>query len=174
MNMRLKLFASVFLFILATSHSNSYAINDKIYKTVHADGSVSYSDQPSEGAVEIDIGGNALTIQGLKSPPITPPKILKQTTDYKLTILSPAKDATIRNNLGEINIAAQLEPSLAGTFELVINGTAYQSVTGIFRLSNMDRGSYQYLIHFIDNSGKVIASSQTSTLHLHKASVLIN
>lgn len=171
------IYAFLLFFICFAHVGKSYSDDKKIYKTVHSDGTVSYSDQASEGAIEVNLNTNTTTIEALQTPSATPPPpspAMKKRMEYHVSVLSPSKDATIRNNLGEINIVAQLEPATGGFFELIINDSKYQSATGIFALSNMDRGSYQYLINFVDNSGKVIASSESRTLHLHKASVLIN
>jgi hypothetical protein len=101
-------------------------------------------------------------------------QVTQKKREYKLNIVSPQKDATIRNNMGQITISASLEPTLGGFFQLTINGQTIDSANGTFILENMSRGSYQYQVKFIGNSGKVIAFSDTRSLHLHRASVLIN
>lgn len=164
-----------FIILCSVWVSPAFASTAKIYKTVHADGSITYSDQASSNAVEVQLDVNSMTIQSrVSSTPPLPQNRVKPKPRHVVSILSPAPDATIRNNAGNINIAASLEPKLAGLFELSINGQTYESMTGVFTLTQMDRGSYQYSVSFIDNSGKLIASSDVLTLHLHKASALIN
>ncbi len=146
----------------------------QIYKTEHQDGSVTYSDVPSEGAIRIELDVNVTTIQSSPASAPIPVITTKSTTQLTLTILSPENNATVRNNMGNIAIAASLEPIVGGTFHLHINDQIHQSATGVFTLSNMDRGAYQYHIKFINNSGKVIALSESRTLYLHRASAQIN
>jgi len=38
----------------------------------------------------------------------------------------------------------------------------------------MERGAYEYSVKFINNSGKLIASSEARRVYLHQASALIN
>lgn len=152
----------------------SFAQNTTIYKTTHKDGTVTYSDQPSPGAVQVSLDVNTNTMQSNAPKMVILPQVTQKKREYQLNIVSPENDATVRNNMGNIDIAASLQPSHAGLFQLTINGQKLQSPTGVFKLENMDRGSYQYQVEFIGNSGKVIASSETRSLHLHRASALIN
>ena len=154
--------------------SNSFAETSKIYRITHKDGSVSYSDQPSPGAVEVVLKLHTNTMQSAPPSVSTQPRVTQKKREYQLNIISPQADASIRSNLGEINIAASIRPTLAGIYQLSINEQTIDSATGVFNLKNMNRGTYQYQVKFIDNSGKVIASSELRSLHLHKASALIN
>lgn len=167
--MRILIFIFVLFFSLQTVGEN------KIYKTVHADGSITYSDQPSEGAIEVTLNVNTSTINSNNVNPSPQAQVTKKpSTQHTVSILSPEMDATIRNNTGTIKIAASIAPAVNGLFELSINQQTHRSATGLFTLPNMDRGSYSYSVKFIGTSGKVIASSDPRKLHLHKASVLIN
>ncbi|MDT0593251.1 DUF4124 domain-containing protein [Glaciecola petra] len=167
--MRILMLIFILLFSFQTIGEN------KIYKTVHADGTVTYSDQPSEGAIEITLHVNTSTINSNNARPTPQVQVTqKQSAQYTLSIVSPEADATIRNNNGTIKIAASIAPAVNGLFELSINQQTHRSASGLFTLVNMDRGSYSYSIKFIGTSGKVIASSEARELHLHKASVLIN
>lgn len=146
-----------------------------IYKTVHPDGTVTYSDSPSKGAIEVTLDVTTNTIKSANIPKAAIPQTTKKTkANYQLSILSPQPEATIRNNLGRVNIAAAIEPRVNGVFQLHINDDVIDSPTGVFSLKNMHRGSYQYTVKFIDTSGKVIASTPSRNLYLHKASALIN
>ncbi|GLR72517.1 DUF4124 domain-containing protein [Agaribacter marinus] len=145
----------------------------KVYKTVHEDGTVTYSDTPSAGAIEVEIKS---TITTIPASPLKPPKTSLQNTikkkSYQLSVLQPNDEQTIRSNSGDITIAAALEPKLAGLFTLSLSGTDYQSPTGMFALKNVDRGEHTYQIHFTDNTGKVIASTPPRKLYLHRTSLI--
>ena len=151
---------------------DSYA-QTKIYKIVHKDGTISFSDTPAPGAEEIVLEKNTNRMQSMLPNNIPTPTPKKQAPEYNLSILSPGPDATVRNNNGLVNIASEITPQVRGIYQLDFGGERYTSSTGVFSLEGINRGSYTYSISFTDNSGKVIASSETRTLHLHQASVLI-
>lgn len=144
-----------------------------VYKTVNEDGTVTFSDTPTSGAQELTLTGSST----IESMPVTPlPAVQTQSTDqvnYRLNVLSPTQDATLRNNNGDIRIAARISPETQGTYLLDFGGQQYDSTSGVFTLNNIDRGTHSYKVLFTDNKGKVIASSEERTLHLHQASVMI-
>ncbi|MFT4652835.1 MAG: hypothetical protein ACI82S_000477 [Patiriisocius sp.] len=162
------------LYLLNASQAVSM-INAQIYKTVHDDGTITYSDLPSPGAVEIELSAPTSTFQSGMSAIKPKPQIAqKQNIAYAIKILGPQPEATIRNNLGEIAIGAAIEPRVGGFFQLHINDQVHESATGMFKLNNMQRGAYKYSVKFINNTGKVIASSESRNVFLHQASALIN
>lgn len=165
---------AVIFCLSAISHA-AYVSSGTVYKTVHKDGTVTYSDQPSVDAVAVELDVPTSTIQSnVQAIQSQPQMTATPKVNYKLNILSPGPDATIRNNVGELSIGVALEPRVGGFFQLHINDEIHESATGMFRLSNMNRGTYQYTVKFIDNSGKLIASSDTRNVYLHQASALIN
>ncbi len=146
-----------------------------IYKTVHADGTVTYSDLPTPGAIEVNIKTPTNTMKSNPNTNILTPQInATPKVQYNLSVLSPADNATIRDNSGKVNIAAGIDPIANGVFQLNINGKTHESPNGVFSLTDMNRGAYEYSISFIDTSGKVIASTPSRNLYLHQASALIN
>lgn len=163
------------VFCMSAISQAAFMTSGTVYKTVHKDGTVTYSDQPSPGAVEVVLNVPTSTIESKAQPSSTQPQMTtSKKVNYKVTILSPQPEATIRNNVGEVSIGATIEPKIGGFFQLHINEEVHESATGMFRLSNMNRGAYQYSVKFIDNSGKVIASSDIRNVYLHQASGLIN
>ena len=146
-----------------------------IYKSVSQGGRVTYSDIPTEGSIAVSLNSSITTLPALTQKTGVPrPTAKTNEIQYSLDI-SPADEATIRNNLGEFDIRANLTPKrLSGIYLITINDRQQTSTTGIFNFSEMDRGEYQYNVKFIDNTGKVLASTQTRKLFLHKASRLIN
>lgn len=150
-------------------------ISKKIYKIVNEDGSITFSDTPVSGAEVLVISVPTSNISSNMSPKTIqiPPNQTEQ-VNYKLNVITPENDATIRNNLGTFTIATSIEPVATGLFQLNINGQIIESPSGTFQLQKMNRGAYQYTVKFIDTSGKIIASTQTRNLYLHQASVLNN
>lgn len=143
-----------------------------VYKHVNPDGSVEYTDIPS------DAGQKPVEV----SPPSTysPPPLPKTKTTAKpaftqyesVSITSPADDETIRSNNGALAISASSSPGLQGrdTFRLLMDGnTAGESKSGQFNLSNVDRGSHTLTVQII-REGETVSQSQPVTVHLHRAS----
>jgi hypothetical protein len=165
----------VVLLCLTSTTQAFYLANVEVYKTVHKDGSITYSDQPSAGAVEMVLSVPTNTFQSTVSSSKPPSQVThKQNIIYTINILNPQPEATIRSNIGEISISASIKPEINGFFQLQINEQVHESATGIFTLIDMPRGAYKYSVKFIDNSGKVIALSKTRNMFLHQASTLIN
>ena len=184
MNIVAKLTTSVFLIVFSFAIvSESYAkaslvslyVSKKIYKIVNPDGSITYSDKPFPGAEELIITtpSNNIPSQAPSNAPIvnTAPQ---EAISYAVNIKQPENEATIRNNSGRLTIVASIAPAVSGLYQLEINSQIFESPTGIFQLNDMDRGAYQYTVKFTDNSGKIIASSISRNVYLHKASALIN
>jgi len=147
-----------------------------IYQVKQKDGSILYTDSPSATASPVEFSTSTQNlVAGIPVPP--QPKIVPKTdVTYQVTITHPEPDATIRNNLGEITIRAN-QPSSpkAPRYRLIFDDKPIQSnTTGIFTLSDINRGAHIYKIELIDNKGKTLASTEQQTLFLHKASVLIN
>ncbi|WP_395345256.1 DUF4124 domain-containing protein [Ningiella sp. W23] len=155
---------------------DTYALaNDKIYKIVNADGSITFSDKPANGATEVELSGNTANVQALVAVPqaSTSAPQNEPAIKYQLLITSPEPEATIRDNSGNVSISAKITPSANGTYRLTFAGTEYRSTSGVFSLTDINRGEHKYKVSFIDNSGKLIASSEQRTLYLHQASILI-
>jgi hypothetical protein len=164
----------VLIFMLVLITAFGVTAQTKIYKVVNKDGTISFSDEPIAGGEEVQLSGNSTTIESVPVPlqPATPQEPPKQ-VNYRISILSPAPEATLRNNNGDIRIASRIEPKTTGTYLLDFGGQQQSSNTGVFSLENIDRGAHTYKVLFTDNKGKVIASSDERTLYLHQASVLI-
>ncbi len=167
-------------FIFLTSFlALSGATADPVFKVVQKDGTVLYTDEPQQGAEEIQLDETTQNaVPALATKPIKrivePPA--KQTTpDIEVNILTPEPEATIRSNQGNVIIKAQANTKAEGLYQLWFDGEAIKSnQTGHFKLDNIYRGAHDYQVKFIDNKGKTLASSPEQTLYLHQASILLN
>jgi len=145
-----------------------------IYKVVGKDGSVTYTDKPQQNAeaLAFDVKTQNVVTAAKATPP-PPPKPVAPKPNYRVEIKSPAPEATIRNNLGELTIsAAQTGAPKAPIYRLIFDDAPLASNTsGVFKLSGIHRGAHTYKVN---NTGKTLASSPLQTLYLHQASALIN
>ena len=148
-----------------------------IYKVVGKDGSVTYTDKPVQNAKPLTFDGKTQNVvNAAKVTPPPPPKPAAPKPNYRVTIKSPAPEATIRNNLGELTIsAAQTGAPKAPIYRLIFdNAPLASNSSGVFKLSGIHRGAHTFKVELTNNKGKTLASSPEQTLYLHQASALIN
>jgi len=157
--------------------SLSASASQKVYKVVGENGDVIYTDKPQPNAEPLLFDGQTQNVvKAVKVPPPSPLQPDKPKPNYKVVIKSPAPEATIRNNLGELTIsAAQTGAPKAPIYRLIFDDAPIASNnSGIFKLSGIHRGAHTYKVELTNNTGKTLASSPVQTLYLHQASALIN
>ncbi|WP_163923865.1 DUF4124 domain-containing protein [Photobacterium sp. Alg240-V54] len=90
-----------------------------------------------------------------------------------ISLLAPLHQQTLRNNDGNITVRAVSNRKLNKKLQaqLVIDGHVYgKPQTQLsWQLTNIDRGSHQIQIQLLNN-GKILASSESITVYLHRAS----
>ena len=153
-----------------------------VYKIVKADGSTVYSDIPSDGAEPVNLSSmNTIVVPALNNAasqtttPINPVKKLRTKEQYLVFIRFPVAEQTLRDNSGTVTINAEVVPKRSGKFQLVIDNQIVQTqLKSKFQLKNVNRGAHTIQINFLDNSGKILASSKQQTFYLQKASALFN
>jgi|GEM_PF-2002546 len=165
--------------ILIASLIGFNTIAATVYKKVHDDGSVSYSDQKFTGAVATEVS--------LKNTSKLPSTVTKnqQSSSLKkpaqaskppaVSILSPQPQQTIRANDGNLTIVVQSTPSLNDQLkvQLYINNTPYQnpSQTPVFNIKNVDRGEVKIKAELLDQFGNILATSSDTIVYLHRARI---
>jgi hypothetical protein len=153
-----------------------------VYKTLKADGSAVYSDVSSDGAVPVHLSSmNTVVAPALNNASSQtsslkkPIKTLRPEVQYTVSIRSPAAEQTLRDNSGSVTINADVLPKKSGKFELLLDNQVVKTQSNSqFKLENVNRGAHTIQINFLDNSGKILASSMSQTFYLQKASALIN
>lgn len=151
----------------------------EIYRWVLPDGSVEYSDRPPvEGAERVDLRPLiTYTPSPASSSPATPAEESVEEGDVytSFAIASPADEAAIRDNAGNITLSFALSPALAEghVIDIFIDGSKYgRSSATVFTLSNVNRGSHRIYATIVDDSGAEQARTGTITVHLKRASSL--
>jgi hypothetical protein len=153
-----------------------------VYKTVKADGSVVYSDVRSDGAVPVKLSSmNTVAVPALNNAAIQTTnqinsvKRRRPEIQYSVFIRSPVAEQTLRDNSGVVVIISEVLPKKTGEFQLVIDNQVVKTQSNSkFQLENINRGAHTIQVNFLDNSGKILASSKQQTFYLQKASALIN
>ncbi len=166
------------LLLLASSALATTVLAQEVYRSVGSDGSVQYSDQPSEGSEAITLQ----PVQGYK--PIPTPTFQPssrsdddqvETRSYEqIAIVSPSQDDTIRDNQGNIDVAIDIRPALqrGDTIRLLLDGQPVVDTKGpLVKLENLDRGTHTLMAQVVAEDNRVLASSDDITIYLKRNSV---
>ncbi len=164
---------------------SSFMVSGQVYKVVKEDGSVLYTDDPVAGSEPVEFSEATQNVSATLKParPLAQQQQKQQKQqqkeaqpDFQVSITSPAPEATIRDNSGNLTIRAQMSPQdIPARFQLVFDGEPLQTnISGVFALSGVNRGAHDFQVNLLDNKGKTLASTPSQTLYLHQASVLIN
>jgi hypothetical protein len=153
-----------------------------VYKTIKADGTAVYSDVSSEGAVPVNLSSmNTVVVPALNNAASKTVsrnnrvKKLRPEVQYLVSIRSPAAEQTLRDNSGAVSISTDVLPKRSGKFQLVLDNHIVKTQSkSQFQLEGVNRGAHIIQVNFLDNSGKILASSKPQTFYLQKASALIN
>jgi len=170
--MRILLFSLSFLLALP-------AIAD-VYRTVDEDGTVTFSDKPTEGAEKI----SKKKLQTIKSPdnlpqfrPTSPREDKsKQPSLYNdIAITYPENDSSIRHNSGDFTVRVSLKPGLRSSgheVSLKLDGQEIASGrSSSFNLNNVNRGTHTLVAAVKGQDGNVIIQSDPVTFTLLRHSV---
>ena len=146
---------------------------DRVYKRVNPDGSVEYSDQPTQGAEVMKVPkGSTFTMPATPSSTAAPADSTAEEASASydsLEITQPMNDKTIRSNEGKLTALARVTPELDSNhrFRWNMDGDIVPDVNSPeLRLNNINRGSHTLQAEIVDADGKVIISSETITFHL--------
>tara|TARA_A100001037_G_scaffold131137_2_gene118902 strand:+ start:44533 stop:45144 length:612 start_codon:yes stop_codon:yes gene_type:complete len=184
-----RLCATLLYISLAMAGASAHA-ETKIYKKVDAHGNVSFTDVPPrahEQAEAVDLGrSNSF------APPDTPAPAAEPTSTAPgadaearegdqqkyaaLKIVSPAHDATVRQNAGNLTVTASVTPALAGNrkMQLLLDGVVASgpSRTTTFQLLNVDRGTHELQAQVVDPAGRALFTSPASVFHMLRYSAI--
>lgn len=147
----------------------------EVYMHTDADGNVSFSDRPAPTSKGENI--EKVEIQETNSAPaVTPrantsPKSQDDATQYSVRITSPSEGATLTNEVRNLTISAEIQPSMGESHSLVaaLNGlrvSNQSSQSGSVVIQDIDRGQQQVQLQLLDGSGKVIAQSQSIAVNI--------
>lgn len=160
--------------VLVCCSISAWADDKKVFVTVDKDNNLVFSDTPIPGATMVD-----LKQQNLMASPtntVTPVTKAKARPAYQVVIARPASEETIRENNGTVYVSGQIQPMFSKGLrvKLYLNDTLVAGPSGNanFILHNIDRGEHQLRMEVLNQSGKVIATSPTTTFYLHRASVI--
>lgn len=176
----------VITFFMPNSWANQESIENqvnteeslpKIFKTTLPDGSVEFSDAPSDTDSEI-IQQKPLPVLDFKETNTTQYKKKYQSKDsqafrpyHAISITSPSNEQTLRNIGGKLTISVRPVPNLRGGDQLVVlsNGIQVAGPSKSNRLTSnkIYRGTNVLTVNVIDQKGKVVISSPPVKIYVH-------
>ncbi|WP_318496262.1 DUF4124 domain-containing protein [Photobacterium leiognathi] len=156
-----------------------------IYSWTDENGVVHFTDQPQTPDATAyplsvtEVSGNIEQTADIIAAQTTDVAVVEEPakTITTVSLVSPMHEQTIRNNEGIINIHAVTNSKLNNQTQAqlvldgVVKGDPQTELT--WTLDNVDRGSHQLQIQLV-KGGKVIASSDSITVYLHRATVKAN
>ena len=143
-----------------------------VYKKVNPDGSVEFSDVPDKQSEEIKVEPVPTTklAPTPRFTPYQPPKPPQKYQYKRFEIVSPAQDETIRDNAGNVNVAATIEPEvqqgLGHSIAWYLDGKPLPDKALNVQLQNIDRGSHTLVAKIVDRQAEIIAETAAITFHL--------
>lgn len=180
--MRKKFQSISHLLVTLTVIIHSGVLTAQVYKQVDEKGNVTYSDAPQKK------GDQPISLPEPTTIKITPPPksatgegdesskaIQNQSVKYEsVQIVTPANDAAIRSNSGDITLKINSTPALKANhlYAVFLDGTKVQeSAAASVTLNNLNRGSHTVIVHIYDENEQTLATSSPITFHLLRASI---
>lgn len=160
--------------------------NAEIYKFVDANGVVTFSDKPPEGAQEtFEPIPSPAQINSMQSLPIAPPEPLASIeekerdgdeAERKISILSPADNSTIPMGAGIFDVLVNAEPALieGESLELYLDGVKVGEgqTAPKWTLTYVIRGAHKIQVKWRAEDGSLLAVSDPVTVFVLRPSIL--
>jgi len=149
-----------------------------VYKTVTESGEIIYSDTPTKGAERVRLP----ELPTYTPPPLprftpTPAKQPVKSLYNSMSFTEPADDATVRNNLGVVQISIELDPPLMTRRGHKVQFYLDDKPHGIpvestaIGFSNIDRGTHSVSASVVDKDENPVMSAEPVTFHMHRESI---
>jgi len=153
--------------LVSTSHG-------QIYKQVQPDGSVVYTDKPTEGTESTEVELKPLMVlpaTKIQKYGVGQPMDTKQSLDFKVAIASPTNGATFQNSAAdEIKLVINVTPELFKpyTLKVSIDGKPVNSQANT--LPYMNRGKHELRAEIVKANS--VVESTSVIFYVHRQSVL--
>ncbi len=148
-----------------------------IYRSIGPGGQVIYSDQSAPGAEKVDVDPTTYTPRALPQKPSPdqgePTQSASEIEGYEsFSIARPSDAETIWSNQGNVSIALSIEPTLkpGDKFQLLLDDhtVVAQGHSTAVQLHNIDRGTHRLQAVILNDSGREVARTTTTTFHMRR------
>lgn len=154
-------------YLLLISLCFSYvAFAEAVYRSVDEDGNIVFSDEASPEAEKVIIPEP----QTVPAPDIGRSQYQPAASmprPYTVAISSPAHDASIRDNTGNVSVSVAVAPGLSPGDKLVLYMDGKEVGTGAsVSLQNVDRGTHHLRAVIKDSNERIRKSSKSVSFHM--------
>ncbi|MBS8241271.1 DUF4124 domain-containing protein [Marinobacter lipolyticus] len=172
MNKRFGLFAGILLIGAAPAFA-------EVYRNVDAQGNVTFSDEPSDGAEEVKVKP-VTTVTLPKPADVQEPEQLRQQVEEEgavyqsVRILSPSDDQAFHSGSGDVAFRVTSQPALqeGHRYEVTLDGQPVgQTASDTVTVRNVFRGTHEARVSIIDQNGVQVKSGDQITFTIHRPSV---
>ena len=164
----------------------SFALQAEIYRSVDKQGNVTFSDIPDTQAQRIELEAlptyKAPLIPATSENNVEPQvddvdDVIEQPT-YQITIVSPEQNQSIWEGGGIFTVSASIRPELnadrADQVQFKLDGAAVgEPQTSLsYTFEGVERGSHILTVSVVDKKGKILKTSKSVLVHIHRNSVI--
>ena len=163
--------------LLALMLALPLAAQDRIYKTVDADGNVIYTDQkPSDDAEPIDLPElSVVDPVEIGTLPARPQRAADEAPELVFSIASPIQDETIWNTGFTVDVRMSLSTEMPAGSQIVLFVDGEQKATTralSTTLRDVYRGPHTLRAELQTQTGQVLASTESVRFFIQQQSVL--
>ena len=168
-------------FLVAAALLLALPVQAEVYRIVNPDGSVTFTDQPQQGAETVKLP----PVSTYPAPRVSAPPQASSGQDGEsadagyssFEVVAPAPETTIRDNQGNVSMEVRVEPALqveqGHRIQFMVNGVDQgepSTNTGV-TFQNVDRGSHSLSARLIDAEGKTLMTAPAVTVFVRRTSV---
>ncbi|WP_017443895.1 DUF4124 domain-containing protein [Gayadomonas joobiniege] len=153
----------------------TFLTSAQVYVYKDENGVPVFTDQPRAGASVISAKSKIQDIPAVQFSSNNPKDAEVEKVEYTVRLMRPANQETFRNNAGNLQVTVQVKPLYASGLKtrILLDGKVVTKAQAIstFQLHNIFRGEHSVQAELIDANGKIIASSESRTFYMHRATV---
>ena len=169
-------------FAAATALAFVGLVNAQVYKSVDANGVVSFSDTPPKGSqYKVEKLQTPSQVNSMQAIPVAPIDAGDRDSgetepERTLSIVSPMDNATIPMGAGIFDVAVDAAPELGDgeSLELYLNGEKVSEAQTelLWTLTYVIRGAHTLEAKWISEDGSILATSKPITVFVLRPSIL--
>ncbi|WP_100641196.1 DUF4124 domain-containing protein [Marinobacter salexigens] len=152
----------------------------EVYRSVDAQGNVTFSDEPSKGAETVKVKPvTTITLpkpQNVRETEKLREEVEREGSVYEsVSFTHPANDQAFHSGNGDVHFEMRSTPELrqGHKYEVTLDGQPVgQSTSGSVTVRNVYRGTHEAGLHIVDNNGVQIKSGSPVRFTVHRPSVL--
>ncbi len=168
-------------FLVAVALLLALPAQAEVYRIVNPDGSITFTDQPQQGAEAVKLP----PVSTYPAPRVSAPVQASSGQDGEsadasyssFVVAAPAPETTIRDNQGNVSMQIRVEPALqverGHRIQFMVDGVdqGEPSASAGVTFQNMDRGSHSLSARLIDAEGTTLMTAPAVTVFVRRASV---